>query len=458
MTQNISGANQFRAMPAWIATVITTLIAATAVVMVPTQANAITTPVPLGAAESFAVLGGEAVTNTGSSLISGDAGVSPGTSVTGFCNPPPPAIAASPPCANVINGTVHITDGPANSAHAALQNAYSVAAARGPVDGTLNSELSGAGGATGLGPGLYGFVPGVVTNSGVLTLNGGPDAVWVFKVPSGLTLASGSRMQFTGGATACNVFWQIGSSASFGSDSFSVGTFMAHTSITMENRATVEGRVLAGAVAESGIVSLINNTITRPTCGAASSGGTSTGTATAGSTGTATAGSTGTATAGTPAANAGSTTSGGLVTGGLLGGILVGTGGTQGNIAGNTSGNTAGNTAGNTGNTAGNTAGGNGHAPGKPGHGGKLDLGSYFQPVKPDHGKPDHGQNEYGKPDHGQGDHGKYDHGQDDHGKYDHGQDDHGQDDHDKQPDENYGYGGAPKGYEGDDHSKGYEG
>ncbi|SFN68490.1 Protein of unknown function [Streptomyces sp. cf124] len=134
-----------------------------------------------------------------------------------------------------------MADGPANSAHAALQNAYGVAAARGPVDGTLNSELSGAGGPTGLGPGLYDFVPGVVTNSGVLTLNGGPDAVWVFQVPSGLTLASGSRMEFTGGANACNVFWQIGSSASFGSDSFSVGTFMAHTSITMENRCRGRG-------------------------------------------------------------------------------------------------------------------------------------------------------------------------------------------------------------------------
>ncbi|WP_256255164.1 hypothetical protein [Streptomyces sp. cf124] len=58
MTQNISGAYRRRAMPAWIVSVVTVLIAATAAVMVPTHANAITTPVPLGAAESFAVLGG----------------------------------------------------------------------------------------------------------------------------------------------------------------------------------------------------------------------------------------------------------------------------------------------------------------------------------------------------------------------------------------------------------------
>jgi hypothetical protein len=101
--------------------------------------------------------------------------------------------------------------------------------------------------------------------TGALTLNGGPDSVWVFQTPSTLITASNSSIVFTGGANACNVFWQVGSSATLGTDSSFAGTIMALTSISMTTRATLTGRALA----RNGAVTLDTNTITQPTCAAA---------------------------------------------------------------------------------------------------------------------------------------------------------------------------------------------
>ena len=209
-------------------------------------ASAAQPPVGLGTAASFAVLAGTTVTNTGPSTISGDLGVSPGTAITGF------------PPGKVINGTQHAADAVALQAQSDLTTAYKDAAGRIPAT-TVSKDL---GGQT-LAPGVYKATSGLGL-TGTLTLNAqnNPSAVFVFQAGSTLITASSSTVKLTGGAEACNVFWQVGSSATLGTNSTFVGSILALTSATAQTGTTVEGRVLA----RNGQVSLDDNTITAPTC------------------------------------------------------------------------------------------------------------------------------------------------------------------------------------------------
>ncbi|MFE9428299.1 ice-binding family protein [Kitasatospora sp. NPDC006697] len=340
MTLNFSAAPHWHRTSAWIAGI--ALIAASAVALTPGQAQAIATAVPLGTADSFAVLAGQSVSNTGSSVITGDVGVSPGTAISGF----PPGM---------VNGTIHSADAVAAQAQNDLTTAYNDAASEAP-DATISADLGG-----------QTLIPGVYNSStslgltGTLTLDaqGDPNAVWVFQAGSTLTTASASRVILTNGAAPCNVFWQIGSSATLGTSSTFVGNILALTSITATTGASIDGRALA----RNGSVTLDTNRITRETCAAGSTGGTTTGTTggtttgTTGGTTTGTTGGTGAATGGTGA------TTGGLIagpTGGLLGGVIAG-GTTGATTAGATAGVTAGATGGETGGvTAGATGGGTG--------------------------------------------------------------------------------------------------
>jgi hypothetical protein len=223
-------------------------------------ASAAQPPVGLGTAASFAVLAGTTVTNTGPSTISGDLGVSPGTAITGF------------PPGKVINGTQHAADAVALQAQSDLTTAYKDAAGRIPAT-TVSKDL---GGQT-LAPGVYKATSGLGL-TGTLTLNAqnNPSAVFVFQAGSTLITASSSTVKLTGGAEACNVFWQVGSSATLGTNSTFVGSILALTSATAQTGTTVEGRVLA----RNGQVSLDDNTITLPTCAAATTTTTSASTTT----------------------------------------------------------------------------------------------------------------------------------------------------------------------------------
>lgn len=203
------------------------------------------TPVGLGTAQSFAVLAGSAVTNTGPTVINGDLGVSPSLGISGF----PPGL---------VNGTQHAGDAVALQAKTDLVTAYDDAAGQGPPI-AVTADL---GGQT-LTPGIYNSASSLGL-TGTLTLDGegDPSAVFIFQAGSTLTTASASSINLIGGAQSCNVFWQVGSSATLGTDSRFVGTILALTSISLTTGATVDGRVLA----RNGAVTLDSNVITRSLC------------------------------------------------------------------------------------------------------------------------------------------------------------------------------------------------
>jgi len=202
-------------------------------------------PLALRSAGNLAVLAGSAVTSTGATSVTGDLGVSPGTSVTGF----PPGI---------LVGAQRAGDPASAQAIGDLTTAYNDAAGRTLCPVTVAGNL---GGQT-LVPGLYKSTSSLEITSGDLTLDaqGDPDAIFIFQMASTLTTTSGRRVILSGGARAGNVFWQVGSSATLGTASVFQGTIMADQAITMGTGAMLNGRVLARIAG----VSLDSNAIVKP--------------------------------------------------------------------------------------------------------------------------------------------------------------------------------------------------
>jgi hypothetical protein len=190
---------------------------------------------PLGAAQTFVVLGAATVTNAGPTVIVGNLGVSPGTAVTGF------------PPGTISGGTIHSDDPAATSAQADAHTAYADLLAESCGTNLSGLILGTSVGATTLVPGVYCFAASAQL-TGTLTLSGaGP---YIFQIGSTLITATNSAVVLTNGATAANVFWQVGSSATLGVDSVVAGTVLAAVSITVDTGTNVEGRVIAlvGAV------------------------------------------------------------------------------------------------------------------------------------------------------------------------------------------------------------------
>ena len=222
---------------------IATLAALGLLVAIPASAQAATAPVPLGTADSFVVLAGSGITNTGATTLNGDVGTSPAPAMTGFSSV-------------TLHGAKHAADSVAAKAQTDLTNAYTTAAGAGP-DSSVGVELAGKT----LQPGVY--KGGTLGLNGTLTLDGGnnPDAVFIFKAASTLITGSNSHVKLIN-VNPCNVFWQVTSSATLGSGSKFVGTIMALTDVHLKTGAVVDGRALA----RNGAVTLEANTITKSTC------------------------------------------------------------------------------------------------------------------------------------------------------------------------------------------------
>jgi Ice-binding-like len=202
----------------------------------------------LGTAESFAVLGGTTVTNTGPTTITGDIGVSPGSAITGSAS-------------ITLTGATHAADAVALQAQNDVTTAYD-ALAGAPCTESFTGTAVELGGQT-LIPGVYCFSSSAQL-TGTLTLNGG--GVYIFKTGSTLTTAADSAVSLIGGAQPCDVFWQIGSSADLFTNTTFVGSILALTSINLQNGASIDGRALA----RNGAVTMDTNTITRSSDCAAS--------------------------------------------------------------------------------------------------------------------------------------------------------------------------------------------
>jgi type VI secretion system secreted protein VgrG len=200
----------------------------------------------LGSAQSFAVLGSATVTNTGATIILGNVGVSPGTSITGF----PPGILKSGTIYTGVNAVVV-------QAQADAQTGYNALVAK-PC--TTNLSGTDLGGLT-LTPGVYCFDVAAMLTAGNATLTldaqNGP-GVFVFKIGTTLTTGTSSAVNVINGNAATAVFWQLGSSATLGTGTLFAGNILANASITVVSTA----KILCGrALALNGAVTMDTNTI-----------------------------------------------------------------------------------------------------------------------------------------------------------------------------------------------------
>lgn len=211
--------------------------------------SALSTPqvvLDLGTAANFAVLAGSTVTSTGATALTGDLGVSPGTAITGF----PPG---------TMTGTRHSGDATAATAMTALTAAYDNAVGRTQSPVTVAGNL---GGLT-LSPGLYRSTSSLAISTGDLTLDamGDADAVFVFQVATTFTTSPDRAVILIHGAKSTNVFWQVGTSATLGTNSVVKGTILAAQSVTLNTGAALNGRALA----RTGAVTLATNAVVKPT-------------------------------------------------------------------------------------------------------------------------------------------------------------------------------------------------
>ena len=217
-----------------------------ALVMLLVASASASAQVDLGTAQEFGVLGASTVTSTGPTVVTGDLGVSPGTAITGF----PPGL---------VSGTIHLDDAVAIQAQVDANTAFN------HISGLASDvDLTGQdlGGLT-LVPGVYTFSSSAqLTGDLTLDAQGAGGAEFIFRIGTTLTTASASTVTLVNGGGDCNVYWQVGSSATLGTSSAFLGNVLASASITVTTSTDVTGRLLA----LNGAVTLDSNDITSTCC------------------------------------------------------------------------------------------------------------------------------------------------------------------------------------------------
>ena len=203
----------------------------------------------LGTADAASVFAATTVTNTGATTLSGNLDLYPGTSVTGF---PPGIIGGTQNVAGPVGGPANVASNDVTAAYLQLLGAASTA--------SVSSDLGGQS----LSPGVYSSTSGL-SLTGTVTLVGTASSVFIFQAVSTLITGPGSQVVLSGGVQACNVWWQIGSSATLGTTNAFVGNIMALTSISLGTGTSLNGRALA----RNGAVTLNGNAITTTPCAVA---------------------------------------------------------------------------------------------------------------------------------------------------------------------------------------------
>jgi len=218
-------------------------------------------PVVLGAAGNFVILAQSGISTVPNSAVTGDIGVSPIArgGITGFSETMDSTgtFSTSTQVIGKVFAADYTSPTPSNLGTAVLdmQAAYTDAAGRAADFTELGT--GNIGGMT-LPPATYKWSTGVSIPTDV-TLNGGPNDVWIFQISGGITQASATKVILTGGALAKNVFWQAVGVVALDTTAHMEGIVLSQTAITLATGATVNGRLLAQTA-----VTLQMNTVTQP--------------------------------------------------------------------------------------------------------------------------------------------------------------------------------------------------